>query len=458
MLLAAGVPAFSKATKDIGRDPEVKGGFRKPDQKGWISVRLEGSPAEIGFQHGSLLAAEILDCHRAISLGLTHDSRPYEFYRDAAEKIFWPHVEVEYREEIEGMAEGVRSRGVKLDLWDLVVMNASLELPYYTNQLEKNASKGKTSVVAERCSAFVATGSYTKDGHIVIGHNCWSDYLSGGYWNVVFDIHPANGERFIMDGLPGLIQSGDDFGVNSAGLVITETTISQFSGFDTNGIPEFVRARKAMQYAKSIDEFAAIMKEGNNGGYANNWLVADTKTDEIASLELGLKNVTLDRRKDGYFIGSNFPLNPKLIQEETDYNTADLSISGNARRVRWEQLMQEYQGRIDVAAGQKFLADHYDSYSKKVEPGERSLCGHIDLSHRGLRPWSPPFGPFGAVQNKVADATLAKNMSFTAHFGHACGIKFKADEHLRKHTDFAWQKGVLKDIPAPGWTTFKAAT
>ena len=92
--------------------------------------------------------------------------------------------------------------------------------------------------------------------------------------------------------------------------MITETTISDFDGFDPNGMPEFVRARKAMQYAASIDDFARIMKEGNNGGYANNWLVADRKNNEIASLELGLKNVTLQRTKDGYFVGSNFPQNP----------------------------------------------------------------------------------------------------------------------------------------------------
>lgn len=120
--------------------------------------------------------------------------------------------------------------------------------------------------------------------------------------------------------------------------------------------------------------------------------------------------------------------------------------------------MAEYKGRIDVAAGQRFLADHFDSYSKKQEPGERSLCGHVDLSNRGLKPWAPAYGPMGAVQNKVADAALAKNMAFTAHFGHACGVKFKADEHLRKHSDFAWQKGVLKDIPAPGWTTVRASS
>jgi len=94
--------------------------------------------------------------------------------------------------------------------------------------------------------------------------------------------------------------------LNSAGIVITETTITGFHGFDSNGVPEFVCARKAMQYSASIDDVARIFKEGNNGGYANDWLIADTRKGKIASLELGLKNVTLDRKTDGYFVGSNF--------------------------------------------------------------------------------------------------------------------------------------------------------
>src|SRR5258708_22570023 len=88
---------------------------------------------------------------------------------------------------------------------------------------------------------------------------------------------PAQGYHFVMDGLPGLIHSGDDFGLNSAGIVITETTITGFHGFDSNGVPEFVRARKAMQYSASIDDVARIFKEGNNGGDANNWLVSGTR-------------------------------------------------------------------------------------------------------------------------------------------------------------------------------------
>jgi hypothetical protein len=455
LLFAAAVALVSREPQ---ADPRMKNAMRRPSQNGWTYVHLEGTPSEIGFQHGYLLAPEIRDAEKVISLELTHDTkRSWAFFRDAARKELWPHIEAQYREELTGIAEGLKARGVKLDVWDVVALNAWLEWnPYYVNWYEKQHKTQLTKLTAaEHCSAFVATGSCTKDGRVVMGHNAWTGYLDGERWTMVFDIAPATGNRILMDGFPGLIHSGDDFGVNSAGIMITETTISRFHGWNPDGIPEFVRARKAMQYSASIDDFSKWMTEGNNGGYANTWLVADRKTNEIGSLELGLKNVTLKRSKDGYFVGSNFPENEKLAADETEFDLKDMGQSANARRVRWEQLMAENKGKIDVAAGQRFLGDHYDTFSKKEEADERTLCGHIDLSPRGSEPWQPPHGIAGAVQNKVTDAAMAEQMSFTVAAGHACGLQFHAAEHLAAHPEFAWQKEMLHDMPAGAWTTFR---
>jgi hypothetical protein len=440
-------------------DPRLKGAFRLPPQNGWTYVHLEGSPSEIGFQHGYWLAREIEDFQKVVALELRHDTKKdWTFFRGAAEQVLWPHVEEEYRDELQGIAAGLGARGVKLDLWDVVAMNAYPEWGYYARFYDKQhgASPPLSARAAEHCSAFVATGGYTRDGRVVMAHNNWTSYLSGERWTVIFDIAPAAGHPILMDGLPGLIHSGDDFGINSAGILITETTISGFSGYDPNGIPEFVRARKAMQYSASIDDFVRIMEDGNNGGYANDWLVADRKTNEIASLELGLKNVTLERKKDGYFVGSNFPISEKLAAEETDFAMKDMGVSANARHRRWDQLMAENKGRIGVEAAKRFLADHFDTYTGKVEPSERTLCGHVDLSSRGLPSWEPPYGIAGAVQNKVADAALAEQMSFAAAAGHACGMDFKAAPHLAQHPEFEWQKHLLGDMNAYPWKVFQA--
>ncbi len=451
--------AASLVSREPQTDPRLKNSYRRPDKSGWTFVHLEGAPADVGFQHGYLLAPEIRDGFKVTQLELTHDNnKSWGFFRHAAQEMLWPHIEQEYRDELKGITDGLNAHDVKLDIWDVVAMNATMEWGYYVHEYDKQTGlQSPPSVTApDHCSAFVATGSYTKDGRVVMGHNNWTQYLDGERWTIMFDIAPAGGHHFIMDGYPGLIHSGDDFGINDAGMMITETTISNFHGWDSNGTPEFVRGRKALQYSASIDDFARIMKEGNNGGYANNWLVADRKTNEIADLELGLKNVNLMRTKDGYFVGSNFPVNEKLASQETDFPVNDLSNSANARRVRWEQLMKENKGKIDVTAAEHFLADHYDTYDKQTEPDERTLCGHVDLSARGDLPWQPPYGIAGAVINKVSDSAMAEKLTLAAAAGHACGIHFKSARHLKQHPEFAWQKEYLHDMNAHPWATFSA--
>jgi hypothetical protein len=453
-LLISATLVFAAPAK-ISDQTKLKNSFRKPQHNGWVFVHLEGTPSEIGYQHGYLLSPEIADAFKAVKFSLTHDSKPWSFFRDAAQNVLWPHVDAEYRAELEGIVAGLAAKGSTVDIWDIVAFNAWLELDPYYVKFEDSKSKRPTG---DHCSAFVATGSYTRDGKPVIGHNDWTDYITGSRWNIMFDIAPEHGYRILMDGMPGLIHSGDDYGINSAGIMITETTITAFQGFDPKGVPEFVRARKAMQYSASIDDFVRIMKDGNNGGYANDWLLADRNTGEIASLELGLKHVNLWRTKDGYFVGSNFAIDPSLAKEETEFDMNDKSNSANARHARWDQLMSENKGRIDVALGQKFLADHFDSFDQKVAPSERTLCGHVDLSKRGSKPYWNAYATGGAVQNKVADANMAAKMSLTAAMGHACGIHFKAAKHLRQHPEYAWEKDVLKDLNAYPWTTFTIAS
>lgn len=439
--------------------PAVQGPVKR---KGWIEVRLSGTPTEMGRKHGADLHAEIEDGLRAIRVIIEHDTqKDWEFYRRAAREILWPKVEPQYREELDGIVAGLQSKGSKLDRWDIVALNGWMELAWYYVPVY-NKKQGQptppTVTAPEHCSAFIATGSFTKDGGIVAAHNAWVDFVIGQRWNIVFDIRPAQGQRMLMDGYPGFIHSGDDFGINSAGILISETTISAFQGFDEKGIPAFVRARKALQYGTSIDEVAAIFKEGNNGGYANAWLIGDNKTKEIARLELGLKNVTLERTRDGYFSGSNYPVSAKLIAEETvDWDASDKSTSPTARRIRWDELITKNKGRIDLKLAQEFLADDVDSFSGKKEANERTLCGRIDLSPRGSGGWQPPHGPCGAVQNKAADSAHISKMAIRGAMGPQCGKDFRVEPFLAARPEFAYQKGILRDLPKGAWTTFSAA-
>ena len=82
VLLAAVLPIFPK---DAPTDPRLKGAFRKSPQNGWTFVHLEGTPSQIGFQQGYLLAPEIQDTEKVIALEQTHDNnKDWKFFRDAA--------------------------------------------------------------------------------------------------------------------------------------------------------------------------------------------------------------------------------------------------------------------------------------------------------------------------------------------------------------------------------------
>jgi hypothetical protein len=452
------------ATPSVGQkaapDARLKGSYRF-DESGWIFVHLGGTPEEIGFQHGYLLASEIDDAFQAIQLEDVHNTHhDWAFFRTAAHDMLWPKIDPEFQAELKGIVAGVQARGVKLDLDDIVALNAFEELPgYYVPWYDaRHKTAGAPHLSSPgNCSAFVATGSYTKNHDIVMGHNAWTSYVDGERWRIIFDIVPQHGYRIMMDGFPGVITSDDDFGMNSDGIMVTETTISQFNGWNPDGAPEFERSRKALQYATSIADYVRIMNDGNNGGYANDWLLGDRKTGEIARFEQGLKHTRLWTTRDGYFVGSNFSSDPKVTSEETTFNVHDMANSANARHTRWDELMKQYKGKIDIQLAQQFESDHFDASTKEEGADQRTLCGHVDTSKHGVPIWDwGPYFPGGAVQGKVTDSEMATHMSLIARLGHPCGESFSAKPFLAAHPEYDWQKSILRDMPGHPWTTFTA--
>lgn len=460
--LALALAFFSACSKTPeSRYAELRNSYRQ-DNGGWIFVHLEGAPRQIGFQHGYHLAAEIDDALQMFAFYLEKAAgRDWAFFREAASRMFWPKLDREYQEEIQGIADGLKARlpDRKYDAVDITALNGWIELAWYyvPYLMEKSQPGAADNKAPAYCSGFIATGSYTEDGRIVMGHNSWVEYIVGERWNIISDIVPAEGFRIFMDSFPGYIHSGDDFVINSAGLVYTETTMSMYKGFDEAGKPEFVRARQAAQYAKTIDDFIRIMSEGNNGAYANDWLVGDLKTNEIARLELGLRNQQVWRTSDGYFVGANFPCGEKVIAEETTYKPDDPNLTVNVRKARWEKLMEEYKGKINAEAGKLFEADHIDASTGKEAANSKTLCGHVDEDPNGLPEfiWTP-FYPAGSVQGKVTTAALAKELKMWARRGHPCGQDFIAAGFFMARPEYAWMDKYLKDMKAFPWTLFEA--
>ena len=420
-------------------------------QAGWTYLHIEGSPRERGFQHGYLLANEIADGLRMRRTEWEYESgMDWPWLVGKASTMFEPNVDAELLAEIDGIAEGMAAAGKKTSRDELVTYNGWFDVGYWWPEEKKKVGSQSPDRPKQSCSSFIATGSMTADHGIVLGHNTMFEYPAATA-NVIVDLVPDRGHRILMQIFPGWIHSGTDFFITGAGLVGSETTIGGFFGFDEKGIPEFVRMRRATQDAESIDEWVAIMMKGNNGGYANAWLIGDTKTNEIARLELGLKHVGFERTKNGYFIGSNVAENVKLLRFETSEREQDIRNSSVARRVRWKQLMRENAGKIDVEKAKAFEADHYDTYLGRDNPGSRTLCGHFELNPGADNP-NTPYSPDGTFDAKVVDTAMAKTMSFAARWGSACGMAFDAKKFLADHPQFDWMRDILPSRPSEPWT------
>ncbi len=423
---------------------------------GWTAVRISGSARARGFQHGYLLAKEIKDAVRKTDAAWVYQSAlDWQWLQQQTMRMFTPHLGKELRAEMDGMVEGIRAAGVDVSFEDLMTLNGSTEtMGYWFPTVQDTISPNAHDRKKESCSSFIANGSMTKNGEIVLAHSTWSSYYYP-YSDVIMEIVPDSGARMMWQTSPGLIHSGTDFFITDAGIIGSETTIGGFQPFDPDGIPEFVRMRLATQYASSIDEWCDIMKKGNNGGYANAWLIGDTKTNEIARLELGLKYVGFERTMNGYFTGSNVAEDLRILRRETDTKELDIRNADIARRVRWKQLMKQYKGMITVEHGKQFLADHYDTYLQKDILAGRSLCGHLELDDQkyGL---DEPFYPLGAYDGKVVDAAMAKKMTFTARWGAPCGTPFDAKKYHEDHPQFDWTVGLIYDRKSYPWSMFSA--
>src|SRR6201993_5633849 len=93
----AGATSQQKNSKPAPADDALLAKAYRFESGGWIYVHLEGSPHDIGYQHGYLLAPGNGDAFAPVSLQMTHvTQRDWEFFRDAARKMLWPKIDPEY--------------------------------------------------------------------------------------------------------------------------------------------------------------------------------------------------------------------------------------------------------------------------------------------------------------------------------------------------------------------------
>lgn len=237
-----------------------------------------------------------------------------------------------------------------------------------------------------------------------------------------------------------------------------------------------MRARRAMQYGYSIQEWIELMQEGNNGSNPGSWLLGDAYTNEIARFEQGYIFQHIEYKKDGYFFGCNCVEDPRIRNLEcTAVGYNDIRRQTGGRRTRWPRLLDKNNGIIDAEQGKVMLADTVDVYTQQNDdPGNiipdqatvnrgsaNTICAMYDKDPRyffssqtGV--WPDPYTPAGSLDGKITTSEWAKEMKMEAIWGRANGEPFYVDEFLKKHPQWNWQKECLEDRTRQKWTTFRA--
>jgi Phospholipase B len=404
--------------------------YRYP-QAGWIVVHVEGEPYDRGYQQGKLLAAEIVD-HIQSTATFRSPKAPSQAWRDMrtlVNALFLRRYDAEYLQEMKGIADGAAQAGGKfeerpLDLLDVVALNSSIEVDFLDAGLEaaptglegmrfREPAEGQpTSEDDDHCSAFAATGPATSDGQIVFGHITMFHLHAVRHFNVWLDIKPAAGHRMVFQTFPGGIMSGLDYYMNDAGLMCSETTISQ-TRFNVEGAPLASRIRRVMQYADSIDKAVEILTTSNNGLYTNEWLLGDAKTNEVAMFELGTHKHKLWRSSkrefpggtEGFYWGCNNTKDIEVRKETVpslDAKPSNLVFHPRDRELAWQKLFRADRGKIDASFGFKAFT-------------------------------TPPLAAFRSCDAKFTTTALAKELKSWALFGPPLGRTWDATpEELKR--------------------------
>ena len=476
------------------------------DDDGWLRITIRGAPYERGVSHGKQVIAA--DPERFTYMFSVYDflfkqgyGRDIEFFYGLCDDFYRPIIKKRFPKifkEMEGIAAGA---GIKV--CQVILINVYMSLPYFyahllryidtpkyrkkyadvirdelaiaANPAALAARAARLDEFKDRCSLVMAVGEdWTKDGGIVCGHSSFTNFLDAQFSNMILRIEPEKGDGYamVMQTMPGGVFSMTDFFVTGAGIIGTETTISGFNAFRFRD-PICCRIRECMQYGRTLEEYAERLQKRNSGDYACSWMFGDTRgKPRIMRVELGLNYVNIETTQNGVFIGFNSTYDERIRNIEcTDALSSqaathatgagaidggggsgwrDVTSSIGNRRVQLEKLTEKYRGRIDTDVIKRILADHYDNHLGKTAPNTRTVCkhGYADGGDGGAK---IPYKPVGAYDTKITDSSLAKRMTFLAHWGPPCGTPFIVREHMKKHPEWKDWAEYLVDFPRRGW-------
>ena len=345
-------------------------------------LHVQGTPYEMGYQHGYLLADRIIESgsrfitpiyamfggwepdgvmpptQEQMQAGYDTLVQAYYAYFDEAIKTKAP----EFYEEMQGMADGLSAAGYPTPLEEVLMPNCMPDV----------------FGLMLLCSNFAAWGEATEDNKLIHGQNEDGDTFGVMQDAVVAIIaKPDSGYSFFGVNIAGSV--GLPAGMNEEG--ITGLMQSDSANIGLEGLPTHMRIRKVLQNADSIDDAYGIFST-IGGTIGLSYLVTDgigAGTPNAVVIEVS-GNETAIRYED--------PDLPDVIWSTNHYNCypgwqgydghnmvpGQMEIWG----IPWEEVdtVEKWQAWLEASDILDNTSQRYDRYREVITEN----LGNIDVS------------------------------------------------------------------------------
>ncbi len=313
-------------------------------------VELEGSPRQIGREHGARLRAHVADMVEQRMQRLTAVAgERQQTLLDAALEVgrrVWDLHEAydpSLMEELAALAEAAR-----VDPLELLVANGDADL---MGMLYDAAS-------AREETAFWTGRNVSPDGTPYIGQTR-SAPTGECAQPVVLRLYPDDAPAALIVSAAGSLGLA---GMNEAGLAIVANNLVPTDAQD--GITFVFVLRKALRQLTLENAIRVMLEVQRCSGH--NYLVADA-TGRAVNVETSATQVSLTLLESDFYPHTNHFLSQKLQALER-VRAPEVMLSSRTRLQRVRTLLQERSGYITPHALQKILADHDSA------PG--AICQH----------------------------------------------------------------------------------
>ena len=351
-------------------------------------VVLAGTPYQMGYQQGVLLAEQIEAVRRAAERDLIWNSFLHIVENEPLDddRTYWDHVLANSLETVVEECRGlVDGSDHAMELFHCVVMSS---VTYIMDDFMPRFLPGIDDTIG--CSGFVATGAATATGRMLHGRNLDYNSLDPIVENpVLFVRQPQGGARHFAVGWAG--QVGLLTGMNEHGLAVelNENGCPSPDDRGLDGVPPMQQLLRGLTNARDLDEAETLVRDAPQAS-CQLFLVSHAPSDAAAVFEIWGRGVATRRLGDpapnDVLLATNHFLHPDAQAAQGNRDIEDLTVSSVSRFTRLSERLTGaslpphsglapeapdfVHGRLDVELAADVLRDPIDL---RPEAGRRAF-------------------------------------------------------------------------------------